>query len=373
MYHYISRHPDSIAVSPELFTTHCEALARSGWRGIGLDDAERYFLHREPLPPKSCLITFDDGYLDNYVYAWPILEKYGHQGVIFSVSGKVEPGDTARPTLADVWNESIAPEALPRVDAPFIRHSCGYEIREDTFFNWEEARRMERSGVIRVASHTHGHQGVCITSEYDGFFLPGRRTRTFHTPAPHIWGLPRFVMGPGLAERAFLVNPELAEKIRGLVPQEETSAFAFAAEEANRNALRDLVAAYEKNLGRMETDAEMAARMRLEIITGKNTLETGLGRKVASLCWPWGAYNELSQRIAREAGFTVFFTTRMGSNPPGNPLAVHRFKAKAESASWLTSRLRLYANPLAATLYAALQFRTPGKKKTRKTFVIRRG
>lgn len=370
MYHYISRYPNSIAVSPDLFTEHCEMLAKNGWRGISLAEAERYLLAGEDLPPKSCLITFDDGYLDNYVYAWPILQKYGHCGTVFAVSGRIGTEDVLRPTVTDVWNGKIQQQDLPRVDEPFVPHENGYETREDLFMNWAEAREMEKSGVMAVASHTLGHQGVFINDDYQGFFLPSRAGRTFHTPDPFFWGLPRFVMGPGLLERAFLPDPDLTAKIRALVPQNEREAFLFAADERNINALETLVANC-KHLGRMETDEEMAERMQKELCHGKTILEEGLGHQVISHCWPWGAYNERSLAIAQEAGFTVMFTTAMGANPPENPLAVHRFKAKANSASWLLNRVRLYSIPFLATLYAKSQMRSPVKKNKRKAFVIR--
>ncbi|WMW66140.1 polysaccharide deacetylase family protein [Nitratidesulfovibrio liaohensis] len=98
MYHYVSRKKNSIAVHPDTFETHCRAMRRAGWTGIGLAEAEAYLLGEAPLPPRSALITFDDGFLDNYVYAWPILKKYGHKGVIFAVAGKLEQG-APRPTL----------------------------------------------------------------------------------------------------------------------------------------------------------------------------------------------------------------------------------------------------------------------------------
>lgn len=371
MYHYISRYPNSIAVSPDLFAAHCETLAKHGWRGVSLAEAEAYFLHGEDLPPKSCLITFDDGYLDNYVYAWPILQKYGHKGVIFAVSSKIETTKTPRPTLGDIWRGTVAENALPRVDAPFVPHPNGYDERSDLFFNWAEAREMEKSGVIAVASHTFGHQGVFINDDYDGFFLPERRGRTFHDPAPFFWGAPKFVMGPGLLERAFLPDPELAAKIRNLVPQDEQEAFAFAKDSAKMRELNNLVAG-SAVLGRMETDEEMAARMEGEIRNGKNILERELERPATSLCWPWGAYGPLALEIGRQAGFKVFFTTKAGANPPFSPLAVCRFKAKDKDASWLLNRVRLYASPFLAQLYAGLQFRTPGKGRgKRKPFVIR--
>ncbi|SBV90634.1 Polysaccharide deacetylase [uncultured delta proteobacterium] len=371
MYHYISRYPNSIAVSPDLFAAHCESLVNHGWRGVSLAEAEAYFLHGEDLPPKSCLITFDDGYLDNYVYAWPILQQCGHKGVIFAVSSKIEPSGPLRTTLGDVRRGTVAANALPRVDEPFVPHPNGYDMRADLFFNWAEAREMEKSGVIAVASHTFGHQGVFINNDYDGFFLPERRGRTFHDPEPFFWGAPKFVMGPGLLERAFLPDPELAAKIRNLVPQDEQGAFAFAEDSANMRELKELVAS-NAALGRMETDEEMAARMDREIRNGKEVLEKELGHPVTSLCWPWGAYSPLALEIGRQAGFTVFFTTKAGPNPPLSPLAVCRFKAKDKNASWLLNRVRLYASPLLARLYAGLQLRTPGKNTgKRKSFVIR--
>lgn len=369
MYHYISRYPNSIAVSPDLFAEHCETLAKNGWRGVSLLEAENYLLYGEELPPKCCLITFDDGYLDNYVYAWPILQKYGHCGTIFAVSGRIGAEDVLRPTLADVWDGKIERETLPRIDLPFVAHENGYEVREDLFMNWAEAGKMEQSGVMAVASHTLAHQGVFINDDYEGFFLPERVGRTFHTPDPFFWGLPKFVMGPGLLERAFLPDPELVEKIKALVPQNEKEAHAFASDGRNVQKLKKLVSGW-KPLGRMETDEETADRMRKEIGYGKAVLERGLGHKVISHCWPWGAYNELSLRIAQEEGFAVMFTTTMGANPPKSPLHVHRFKAKANSASWLRSRVWLYSCPFLANLYAKSQMRSPGKKNKRKAFVI---
>lgn len=371
MYHYISNYPNSIAVSPDLFAAHCKALAQAGWKGIGLEEAEQYFLHGETLPKKSCLITFDDGYLDNYVYAWPILQRYGHKGVVFAVASRMEQKKLLRPTLNDVWNNALPLEELPRVDAPFVSRPDGYDVREDLFFSWHEAREMERSGVMAVASHTLKHQGVFINDNYRGFFLPEKQGRTFHNPDPFLWGLPRFVMGPGMLERAFLPDPGLVERIGKLVPQKEREAFSFAQNPKKMQTLHDLLTAYSKSMGRMETDEEMRERIQKELLEGKRVLEDGIGHSVRSLCWPWGAYSTLARELAQECGFSLFFTTATGANPPQKALAIRRFKAKANNADWLLSRVKLYAKPLIAALYSSSQFRSPGGKKKYKSFVIR--
>lgn len=159
MYHYVSRFPGAIAVSPEHFEDQCRGMAEHGWRGIGLDEAEGFLLKGAPLPPRSLLITFDDGYLDNYVYAWPILRKYGHKGVVFAVTERMEAEKKCRPTLAEVW-EGLPPSSLPPVDAPMHDTPFGYQVRRDMFFSWEEARHMESSGVMAVAAHSARHLAV---------------------------------------------------------------------------------------------------------------------------------------------------------------------------------------------------------------------
>ena len=90
MHHLISNDTTHISVLPSIFETQCRTLAEKGWFGIGLREAEEFFINGRPLPEKSFLLTFDDGYLDNYVYAWPILRKYGHKGVIFVVTERID-------------------------------------------------------------------------------------------------------------------------------------------------------------------------------------------------------------------------------------------------------------------------------------------
>ena len=355
MYHYISQYKNPISVSPELFELHCRSLAESGWRGVSLADAEAYFTAGKSLPERSCLITFDDGYLDNYVYAWPILEKYGHKGVVFAVAGKIGNGAGLRPTLGDVWAKKLHRSELPRVDQPFITKPLGYQVRDDLFFTWEEARAMEASGVISVASHSMRHQSVFTGPEFTNFLAPGKRYRTFDRTRYACWGIPMFPQKPGLSHRGFVPAPELLEAIQSLVPQEEEAAFHFFADSGNRARLQECVASFAGGLGRMETDEEMAARMREELAEGKATLEKGVGHPVTCLCWPWGAYTELSLSLGQELGFQTFLTTREGPNPPGSPLAIRRFKAKDRGGSWLLSRVWVYSRPVLGSLYARVR------------------
>ena len=356
MYHYVGDQENSIAVSRALFEEQCRVLAEKGKRGVGLAEAEAFLLHGEPLPKGSVLITFDDGYHDNYVQAMPILARYGHKGTVFVVTQRTEAGETPRVSLEDALSgRAPVPE---EVNFPVRPDSLGYTVRRDVFCNRGELRAMASSGVIDVAAHSRGHFGVFTGPEYDAFWEPGNQGRTFYrTELPWLWGLPKFKVGAGLQFPAFVPSPELLQTVANTVPQDYAAADAFFKTPGNRERLREAVAAVAggPGLGRMETEAERHERMTREIAGGKAELEAILGASVRSLCWPWGRHCDEALRIGQEAGFSVFFTTREGPNPPGAPLHVRRFKAKSKDGAWLTSRVRLYERPWLGALYAKIR------------------
>jgi len=57
---------------------------------ISVSDLVHFIKNGKALPAHAALITFDDGYLDNYVNAYPILKKYGLSAVIFLATDYIE-------------------------------------------------------------------------------------------------------------------------------------------------------------------------------------------------------------------------------------------------------------------------------------------
>lgn len=358
MYHYISRFTNSIAVHPERFEAHLKGMNACGWRGIGLDEAEYYLAEGRALPKKSLLITFDDGFLDNYVYAWPLLQQYGHKGVIFAATGRLEAAAAPRPTLADVRAGTLKQEHLPRVDQPFVKHRLGFEERHDHFINWNEARLMEESGVMRIAAHSVQHHAVFAGPDFEGFHAPGHRGRTFdRVHGKVVWGTPRFKERPELFSRAFVPAPELVAAIGNLVPQDKAGAYAFFQDAERVAQFEKLIQNFKDagTLGSYETDEARTARMQQVFATCKQQLEHELGHSVTSFCWPWGNHCEEALTLGKKAGFKVFFKTSMGANPPASPDRVNRFKVKDKDWNWLRLRLAIYSRPWAADLYARVR------------------
>lgn len=58
-------------------------LADNGHTPIDFYTLSRIITNHQPLPPKPVILTFDDGYLDNYEIAYPILQQFGFVGTFF--------------------------------------------------------------------------------------------------------------------------------------------------------------------------------------------------------------------------------------------------------------------------------------------------
>jgi len=84
LYHRVGQTVDPLTVTPDRFERDLRQLKKAGYSTIGLRQFERFLADRDTeLPAKPLLITFDDGYLDNFLLVYPILKKYGMKGTIF--------------------------------------------------------------------------------------------------------------------------------------------------------------------------------------------------------------------------------------------------------------------------------------------------
>ncbi len=368
MHHLVSNDTSHLSVVPAVFEEQCRMLAEAGWFGVGLAEAEDFLQGGADLPEKSFLMTFDDGFLDNYVYAWPILRKYGHKGVVFVVADRISEtqeaarereaagGASLRPTVEDIWSGRLSAADLPLVDKLLQVDEFGHTVRRDLFFSWDEARAMEESGVISIAAHSMRHESVFAGPDFSDFVRPKERLRTFcHTTPASFWGLPDFKRVPELANRAFIPSPELCAAIKALVPQDEAGAVEFFNSPSRVEELKALVEKFRGRLGEFESEEAQRLRFRGVMVKSRETLARELRHEVRSFCWPWGVFCEEARAEGLAAGFEVFYTTALGINRPGAALAAHRFKVKNRTDKWLLGRLRLYSRPLLGTLYLKMR------------------
>ena len=105
-------------VSPQSFDKQMGYLKNDGYQVISLDDFVEGDRLGKKFPHKTVVITFDDGYVDNYTNAFPILKKYHFPATIFLVSDIIGTNPN--------------------------------------FLNWEQAKEMSQNG-ISFGSHTRHH------------------------------------------------------------------------------------------------------------------------------------------------------------------------------------------------------------------------
>ena len=93
MYHkvnpYFYRSGLGLRVPPRDFEAQMKYLKEQGYNTISLDQLMDYRTANKPLPARPIIITFDDGYEDNFRFAYPILKKYGYTATIFLVYNQI--------------------------------------------------------------------------------------------------------------------------------------------------------------------------------------------------------------------------------------------------------------------------------------------
>lgn len=128
MYHHLAPKPDpanyGLIIDPEEFESQVAYLKDNAYYTPNLQELAAFVAGEAPLPEKSVVITFDDGYESNYLYAFPILQKYGLRAVIFPIGNEVRL-DGANPPG---WH---------------------------TYLSEEQMREMHASGLIEFGSHTY--------------------------------------------------------------------------------------------------------------------------------------------------------------------------------------------------------------------------
>ena len=125
-YHKIDDVHISLAVTRRDFERQMAYLSENNYHSITPDELYAGILGQGELPENPVLITFDDGYEDNYRNAYPILQKYGFKATIFVVAG-------------------------------FIG-------RYPNYLTWDQALELEKNG-ISIESHTVTHRSMTDLSD----------------------------------------------------------------------------------------------------------------------------------------------------------------------------------------------------------------
>lgn len=290
-----------LSVSISHFEHFCRFLKRKNYNTILLD--EWYNLQNNNLfENNSIALTFDDGYLDNWVFAYPILKKYSLKGTVFINPELVDPFDKLRPNLEDVWKGNIKKN----------------ELKTFGFLSWPEIKKMDSKGILQAQSHSMSHNSYFKSDKLLDFYFEqpeydwmnwyynsgGKHNYPTENQASYILkGFPVFENDRALSIRRFYPYVDFIHSLTSHTKKMEKEEYPIS---EIKNHLFKIGKEYYNKFGKFgyyESEEDMENRYRYELFESKSILEEKLKHPVDFLCWPGGSYNDISMELSKAAGY----------------------------------------------------------------------
>lgn len=107
MYHSVTdegKSPGEYVISRKRLEQDLQYLQQAGWETVTVQQVVDYVENGAPLPEHPVMLTFDDGYYNNYANAYPLLERYGMKGVLSPIGTLTEQFTQAQEAPHEVWS-----------------------------------------------------------------------------------------------------------------------------------------------------------------------------------------------------------------------------------------------------------------------------
>jgi peptidoglycan/xylan/chitin deacetylase (PgdA/CDA1 family) len=275
MYHRVNPYNDlpiPNIITPKSFEQQLQYLCRN-YEIIELETLAHY-LHTHQIPPsKAAVITFDDGYKDNYLYALPLLEKYGCPATIF------------------LTVDSIGIKGLP------IHELINW------FFHNAPLKEIEIPGIGRFPLYSKTHRRIVATITFKKLrALSYKEKKSF---LKKITTNANFEIPPSLLSEEVFLGWQDVKEMQG-------RKITFGSHTLTHPLLTSL----------SREDA------RREISYSKKRIEEEIGKEVTTFAYPYGEYNAEVRKIVKESGYICAVTTiPKGIGLGTNPYELGRFGA----------------------------------------------
>ena len=134
-------------ITVEKFEEQVRYLSDAGYYFASMNEVVNYVQGKATLPMKCVALTFDDGYADNYVHAFPILKQYAAKGTIF-----INTAFIGREVALKVGLNKFAEISEENADVVY------------RFLSWDQIKEMYQGG-IDFQPHGHTHRDLLRSSE----------------------------------------------------------------------------------------------------------------------------------------------------------------------------------------------------------------
>jgi len=154
--------PYTYSILPQQFEAQMAFLAAARFRSLSLQEYGEMARGVKPIPPRSVLITFDDGLADTHAVAWPIAQKYGMRLNIFICTGFIGQPE---PVLLgkDGYRKVEAGSALGE-EPPQVRRHLQQFPHLWRPLTWPELRAWQQGGN-QIGLHGHAHRKLACLSK----------------------------------------------------------------------------------------------------------------------------------------------------------------------------------------------------------------
>ncbi len=311
----------------ENFEDKIRCLKEAGFQFLFWDELYNYMAGRMSIDLPAILLSFDDGYLDNWIYAFPILKKYGAKGTIFVNPEFVDENGGVRPNLEDVWKGRVSRS----------------ELIVKGFLSWDEMRQMEISGVVDIQSHSLTHTWYFSGPDVVAFHSPGEKrypwvgwnahpeTKPYYmqanTDVAVALGTPIYDFKKSLICRRFFPPEKVIKGVVEFVEQSGGKDFFLAENwDSQLRNVHDRLMTEHSGEALYETEEEHQARVFHELAVSKDIIQHKLGKKVDFICWPGGGYDQGVSEIALKCGYKAWTLgsadRRKHLNKPGSDSSI---------------------------------------------------
>lgn len=278
--------PQLLSISPEHFAEHLEYISEH-YNPISLSVLGRA-IEAKKIPDKSVVITFDDGYADNYLNAKPLLEKYDIPATVFVASGYV--GSNKEFWWDELERLLLLPEELPgklELNIRGIIHKwnfkdaiSGLQKKTDVNLkNWNVTMNVNPGPEYQVYRDLHG------------------------------------LMKPLSHEEQQHILDELTQWVN--LPREGRSThLALSCDQLKKLEKRELIEVGAHTVNHPMLSAQSPEIQAKEIIENKKYLENILSHEVHTFSYPFGGkpdFNDNTMNIIKENGFDIACANYSGS------------------------------------------------------------
>ncbi len=104
-YHRVGYDKSPYTVTPGIFAEHMQLLYEQGFNTLSLNDVADWLAGQSDLPPRSVLITIDDGHRSSYSEIHPVLQSFRFQAVYFPYSDYIDNGGLTGRMMRQMRND----------------------------------------------------------------------------------------------------------------------------------------------------------------------------------------------------------------------------------------------------------------------------